>query len=102
MKIISTLLLSWLLLNGLSVGAATLPTLVRIEGFLQTTPEQPPERGSPVNRCQGFIVEKEGFLLTDYKNLTDPASGRLLDDFQVRVGTSEKPLSVVSSAWSRP
>lgn len=93
MKIIASLLLSWLLLNGLSVGAATLPTLVRIEGFLQATPEQPPERGSPVNRCQGFIVEKEGFLLTNYKNLTDPASGRLLDDFQVRVGTSEKPLS---------
>jgi len=90
MKLISSLLLSSLLLNGLSVGAATLPTLVRIEGFLQAAPGQPPERVSPVNRCQGFIVEKEGFLLTNYKNLTDPTSGRLLDDFQVRVGLADK------------
>ena len=86
MKIIASLLL----LSGLSASAAPLPTMVRIEGFLHARPGQPAERHSPVNRCQGFIVEKEGFLLTNYKNLTDPASGRLLDDFQVRVGTAAK------------
>lgn len=92
MQLVPSLLLSCLLFNSLSARAATLPTLVRIEGY-QAAPGQPPERGSPVNRCLGFIVEKEGFLLSNYKNLTDPASGRLLDDFQVRVGTSEKNLS---------
>lgn len=31
----------------------------------------------------GFMVEKEGFVLTLYENLTSPDSGRLLDDITV-------------------
>ncbi len=52
------------------------PTLVRIEGYLTPT-------ATPANRCLGFIVEADGFLLTNYQNLTDPATGRLLDDLRV-------------------
>ena len=90
MKHIGVILLSSLLFGGLCHGAP-MPTIVRIEGF--KVPPGTPERGLPVNRCLGFIVEKEGFLLTNYKNLTDPASGRLLDDFQVRVEGSDEPMS---------
>ena len=83
-------LLSFCLLACLDLQAAPLPVVVRIEGY-----ELPPgakDRGLPVNRCLGFIVEQDGFLLTNYKNLTNPASGLLLDDFQVRVEASEEVL----------
>lgn len=69
----------------MSAGAAELPNIVQIEGY--ATAAAPAEvRTRPVNRCLGFMVEKEGFLLTTYSTLTDPTTGRLLEDFQVRVG----------------
>jgi len=75
-------------LSCLSLSAAELPNIVRIEGYTSATPH-----GEPVNRCLGFIIEKDGFLLTNYTNLTDPANGRLLDEFQVRLEATDKPLN---------
>lgn len=37
-------------------------------------------------RGLGFVVEKEGFVLTAYQNLIDPASGVLLERISARVG----------------
>lgn len=74
----------------LTVNAAepSLPPIVRIEGFHAPVQEGAP-KPEPVNQCLGFIVEKEGFLLTVYQNLTDPASGRLLEEFQVSTTGSD-------------
>jgi len=63
---------------------AGLPNVVSIEGF-RREPVADAKAEGPINRCLGFIVEEDGFLLTSYKNLTDPASGQLLDEFSVRV-----------------
>ncbi len=59
--------------------AGELPNVVRIEGFAGA------DREKPAGHCLGFIVEADGFLLTNYQNLTDPASGRLLEGFRVNV-----------------
>lgn len=40
-----------------------------------------------LNRSLGFIVEKEGFVLTNYKNLTSEPDGRLLEQFEVKHGS---------------
>ncbi len=55
--------------------------VVEIRGF-QTTAT---EAAEPTNRSLGFIVEKEGFLLTNYKNLTDTTTGMLLETFEARI-----------------
>ena len=66
-------------LSVIALGrAAEKPNIVRIEGR-----DQPAVNGEPLNRCLGFIVEKDGFLITNYTNLTDPANGSLLEHFQV-------------------
>jgi serine protease Do len=44
--------------------------------------------GKVLNRCLGFIVEKEGFVLTNYDNLTSQPDGRLLESFAVRSGST--------------
>lgn len=64
---------------------AEMPNIVRIEGYGTARSTS----GSPVNQCLGFIVEKDGFLLTNYRNLTDPANGRLLEEFNVRLPGGE-------------
>jgi len=60
--------------------AAETPNTVTIEGR-----DKPAAEGDPLNRCLGFIVETDGFLITNYTNLTDPANGRLLEHFQVAI-----------------
>lgn len=71
---------SFSLLIGTATFAAAVevPGLVRIEGRAAGA-----ESAAPVNRCLGFIVEKDGFLLSNYRNLTDPATGLLLESFRV-------------------
>ncbi len=65
------------------------PVVVRIEGFLPSTDTSASAvattaaPATPVRRSLGFIVEADGFLLTNYQHLTDPASGRLLEDLRV-------------------
>lgn len=67
------------LVAGMSVSAAVdVAGLVRIEGW---SAEE--SAAAPVNRCLGFVVEKDGFVLSNYTNLTDPATGLLMDSFQV-------------------
>ncbi|MCX6857054.1 MAG: trypsin-like peptidase domain-containing protein [Verrucomicrobia bacterium] len=44
--------------------------------------------GKVLNRCLGFIVEKEGFVLTNYDNLTSQPDGRLLESFAVTSGST--------------
>jgi len=64
------------------VALAGMPNVVRIEGF-KREPVPDAKTEGPVNHCLGFIVEEDGFLITNYKNLTDPESGLLLDEFSV-------------------
>lgn len=67
------------LVAGMSISAAVdVPGLVRIEGWSAEG-----SAAAPVNRCLGFVVEKDGFVLSNYANLTDPATGLLMDSFQV-------------------
>lgn len=58
-------------------GAAS-PNIIRIEAR-----DKPASEGEPLNRSLGFIVERDGFLITNYTNLTNPKNGDLLDYFQV-------------------
>jgi len=48
-----------------------------------------------VRRSLGFIVEKEGFLLTNYRHLTNEDSGRLLENFEVQVDQKTYPAAVI-------
>ncbi len=63
-------------------SAAEFPGLVRIESY-EKVHMAGKDSAQPVNRSLGFIVEKDGFLLTNYKNLTNPGNGSLLEDFHV-------------------
>lgn len=68
--------------TSLCEAAAEFPGLVRIESYdkVHVAGE---DSVRPVNRSLGFIVEKDGILLTNYKNLTSPGNGSLLEDFHV-------------------
>lgn len=44
----------------------------------------------PVDRTLGFIVESDGFLITSYEELVDPAKGTLHPSFQVTVPNKGK------------
>lgn len=46
-------------------------------------------------RGLGFIVEKDGFVLTTYTNLIDPASGVLLDRIRAASGTKSYAAEVI-------
>lgn len=75
------------LIGSVSLSSAVeVPGLVRIEGLAAG-----PAKSAPLNRCLGFIVEKDGFVLSNYRNLTDPATGLLLESFKVILanGTNE-------------
>jgi serine protease Do len=60
------------------VSSAASPNIVIIEAR-----DKPATEGEPLNSSLGFIVEKDGFLITNYTNLTNPKNGVLLDYFQV-------------------
>ena len=47
------------------------------------------------NRSLGFIVEKEGFVLTNYQNLTSEPDGRLLEQFEVKHGSSTYKAEII-------
>jgi serine protease Do len=47
------------------------------------------------SRGLGFIVEKEGFLLTTYRNLVVPGTEALHETFHIRSGTSEYSAEVI-------
>ena len=51
--------------------------------------------GKVLNRCLGFIVEKEGFVLTNYENLTSQPGGRLLEKFEVTSGTKSYAAEII-------
>lgn len=57
---------------------AATPNIIKIEAR-----EKPGDEGAPLNSSLGFIVEKDGFLITNYTNLTNPKDGNLLEQFQV-------------------
>ncbi len=64
-----------------TVRAAPLPpTIVHIAGHAAGGGGEP---GARVSQALGYIVEADGFLLTNYRNLVDPATGRLLPHFRV-------------------
>jgi len=65
-------------------GATASPHVVVVEARTATDASTPPLR-----RGLGFVVESDGFVLTAYENLTDPASGRLLA--RVTVGLEGAP-----------
>jgi serine protease Do len=53
------------------------------------------KKGQVVNRCLGFIVEKEGFVLTNYDNLTSQSDGRLLEKFEVTSGMKRYEAEII-------
>jgi len=59
------------------------PVIVRIVGHAAAAAGSGEEVGAPVNRALGYIVEADGFLLTNYQNLVDPKTGRLLAHYRV-------------------
>lgn len=82
MKAVVTLLLlaSSLLAETLHRG------VVRISGGMK----QPLEA-----RGLGFIVEKEGFVLTNYDNLVEKCSERLFEHFEVTSGSRRYPAEII-------
>jgi S1-C subfamily serine protease len=56
--------------------------LVTIRSFAKVTPLE--DKKTPaVNQSLGFIIERDGHLLTNHSNLTRPGNGALLEDFHV-------------------
>ncbi len=51
--------------------------------------------GKVLNRCLGFIVEKEDFVLTNYENLTSQPDGRLLVKFAVTLGEKSYTAEII-------
>jgi hypothetical protein len=51
--------------------------------------------GKVLNRCLGFIVEKEGFVLTNYENLTSQPDGKLLEKFAVTSGEKSYTAEII-------
>lgn len=80
----SLIILTWLGLTALGVAAPKSPTIVSIVGHAVGQNEA---LGKPVNRALGYIVEADGFLLTNYQNLVDPATGRLLAHYRVTLAS---------------
>lgn len=68
--------------TSLCASAAEFTGLVRIESY-EKVYVAGEDSAQPTNRSLGFMVEKDGFLLTNYKNLTHPSTGSLLEDFHV-------------------
>lgn len=60
--------------------------VVRIEGATA---------GSEPTRGLGFVVEAEGFVLTNYQSLVRAGDGRLHEAFRVRSGDAEFPAEVI-------
>ncbi|NJM38449.1 MAG: PDZ domain-containing protein [Akkermansiaceae bacterium] len=89
MKEILTPLLHLTATVSVFANTTEFPGLVRIESYdkIHVTGEN---SAQPVNRSLGFIVEKDGFLLTNYKNLTNPSTGNLLEDFHVTLTDGSK------------
>lgn len=59
-----------------------IPGLVTIRAFDKVTPLE--NTDSPAaNESLGFIIEKDGHLLTNHSNLTKPGHGTLLEDFHI-------------------
>jgi S1-C subfamily serine protease len=59
-----------------------IPGLVTIRSFDKVTPIE--NKDAPaVNQSLGFIIEKDGHLLTNHSNLTKPGNGTLLEDFHI-------------------
>jgi S1-C subfamily serine protease len=46
-------------------------------------------------RGLGFIVEKDGFVLTNYDNLVEKSSQRLFDHFEVTSGSKRYPAEII-------
>ena len=74
------------------------PTLVSIAGFLAPVDTESAAPAAPVcvARSLGFVVEAEGLVLTNYQNLLDPATGRLLED--LRLTLPDDPSGLVHPA----
>lgn len=51
--------------------------------------------GRVLNRCLGFIVEQDGFVLTNYDNLTSKADGRLLEKYEVTSGAKSYAADII-------
>ncbi len=75
---------TWLGLATLGFAAPKQPTIVSIVGHAAGHSGEP---GAPVSRALGYIVEADGFLLTNYQNLVDPATGRLLAHYRVTLAS---------------
>ncbi|MBK1835410.1 S1C family serine protease [Roseibacillus ishigakijimensis] len=69
----------------------TSPPLVLLSGYHTS----PAEQDQPVNRALGFITEEEGFLLSNFSNLTDPTSGVLLPHLQAHLGEESYEVRVI-------
>lgn len=68
-----------LFLGTLSQLCAAPPAVVLIEGRASE------QANAPINRALGFVTETDGFLLTNYTNLTNPETGRILPVLSARL-----------------
>ena len=62
-----------------------MPVLVSVETFKGEKAKR-----KRVASSMGFVFESDGFILTAYKNLTDPLSGNLLHDIEINILDSDK------------
>jgi serine protease Do len=59
-----------------------IPGLVTIRAFEKVTPLEN-TKSPAANESLGFIIEKDGHLLTNHSNLIKPGHGALLEDFHI-------------------
>lgn len=63
--------------------------VARIQGFEKSPDDQ------PSSQSLGFVVERAGFILTNYQGLVQPGSGRLLEHFKVTVEDKSYPAEII-------
>ncbi len=77
--------------TSLSLAQTPPPGVVRIKGFEKASAA----KEEPAGEWLGFMVERDGFVLTNYQNLTLPGSGRLLEHFEVSVNDKSCAAEVI-------
>lgn len=63
--------------------------VARVQGFEKSAEDK------PASQSLGFVVERAGFILTNYQSLTLQGSGRLLEHFKVTIGDKSYPAEII-------
>ena len=78
-------------IDNLLAEPKTVPTVVKVKTYETDKAEQ------ALQESMGFVFEQDGFILTSYKNLTDPETGRLITHIDVYIPSLDKtyPATIV-------